>query len=73
MIRLGNNIRLSAGERATLATLVGAPVNPRTVAEHDALLARAQSAFAAGPDAGLEEVAESRLMGAVLERMRLEA
>lgn len=73
MIRLGNNIRLTAGERATLSTLVGAPVNPRTVAEHDALLARAQAAFAATPGAGLEDAAESRLMDAVLGGMRLEA
>ena len=74
MIRLGDNIRLTSQEQATLSHLVGFKANPATVRDHDALLARAGDAFAATPgETDLEALAESRLMGAVLGRMALGA
>jgi hypothetical protein len=81
MIRLGENIRLTASERDTLSTVVGFQANPKTVAQHDALLSNAAADFeevvaqeepaltADGNDAN--GVAEARLMAAVLKGMQL--
>ena len=77
MLRLNDTIRLDAAERSALSHLAGMPVNPMTVAQHNALIGGLQATFAPGGAAAGQgddsDVPECRLMNAVLAGMVLPA
>ena len=82
MLRLGDNIRMTASERRNLSQLVGFDANPQTVVEHDAMVSRGKAGYdrvvaTVTPELDAEGAdnsgsAEARLMAAVFVGMLIE-
>lgn len=77
MLRLGDQVRLTSQEKTTLSLVAGSPVDPKTVADHNAIVLRAKAdleSIAADTLPDLDEDgidhsghAEAKLLGALAD------
>jgi hypothetical protein len=82
MLRLGDNIRLTRDEKATLSKVAGGPVNPQTVADYNTVVTRAKAglddiAAHVEPELDADGVdhsghAEAKLLGALADGLLIE-